>query len=93
MPNASAKLLAILLIVGSLAMMTGFHLSFVPRWLHHPWFKFLVNTPFWCGRQFYRGAWQAFQHRISDLNSLIAFGRILAYFYCVFATGFPTFFI
>lgn len=86
--------IAILLIVGSLPMMTGFHLSFVPQWIHHPWFQFLVSTPvqFWCGGQFYRGAWQAFKHRTSDMNSLIALGTSAAYFYSVFATVFPTFF-
>ena len=58
MPAAGVAI-AILLIVGSLPMMTGFHLSFVPRWLHNPWFQFILSTPvqFWCGGQFYRGAW------------------------------------
>ena len=86
--------IAILLIIGSLPMMTGFHLSFVPRWLHHPWFQFILSTPvqFWCGGQFYRGAWQSLKHHTSDMNSLIALGTSAAYFYSVLATFLPNFF-
>lgn len=86
--------IAILLILGSLPMMTGFHFSWFPRWLHHPWFQFILSTPvqFWCGGQFYRGAWQALKHRTSDMNSLIVLGTSAAYFYSVLATFFPTFF-
>ncbi|MCP2729859.1 heavy metal translocating P-type ATPase [Limnofasciculus baicalensis] len=89
-----ASAIALLLIIGSLPMMTGFALSWFPRWLHHPWFQLILSTPvqFWCGGQFYRGAWQALKHRTSDMNSLIALGTSAAYFYSVFATFFPTFF-
>ncbi len=90
----SGSAIAILLILGSLPIMTGFHLFFVPRWLHHPWFQLILSTPvqFWCGGQFYRGAWQALKHRTSDMNSLIALGTSAAYFYSVLATFFPNFF-
>jgi P-type Cu+ transporter len=47
---------------------------------------------FYCGAQFYLGAWSAFRHRAADMNTLIAVGTGTAYLYSVAATIFPHFF-
>lgn len=53
-----------------------------------------LATPvvFYCGAQFYRGAWAAFRHRAADMNTLIAIGTGAAYLYSVAATIAPGFF-
>ncbi|MBA3405768.1 MAG: cation transporter, partial [Gemmatimonadaceae bacterium] len=40
------------------------------------WVQLALATPvvFYCGAQFYRGAWAAFRHRAADMNTLIAVG-------------------
>ena len=50
-----------------------------------------MATPvqFWAGRQFYTGAWGALKYRTSTMNTLIAVGTSVAYFYSVAATFFP----
>ena len=42
-----------------------------------------LATPvqFWAGRQFYHGAWGALKHRTSNMNTLIAVGTSVAFFY------------
>ena len=51
------------------------------------WLQLYLTTPvvFYCGAQFYRGAWAALRHRAADMNSLIALGTGTAYVYSVFA--------
>jgi Cu+-exporting ATPase len=53
-----------------------------------------LTTPvvFYCGAQFYRGAWSALRHRAADMNTLIATGTGAAYLYSVAATLAPNFF-
>ncbi|RLG05939.1 MAG: heavy metal translocating P-type ATPase, partial [Thaumarchaeota archaeon] len=50
-----------------------------------------LATPvqFWAGLRFYRGAWGALKHRTSDMNTLIAVGTSVAYFYSMIAVLFP----
>ena len=52
---------------------------------------FVLATPvqFFCGWQFYRGAFNGFRHGYADMNTLIAVGTSSAYFYSIFATLFP----
>ena len=47
-----------------------------------------LATPiqFWGGRQFYHGAWGALKHRTSNMNTLIAVGTSVAYFYSAAVT-------
>ena len=61
------------------------------------WFPFRLDflfltlaTPvqFWAGKQFYTGAWGALKHRTSNMNTLIAVGTSVAYFYSVAVTIF-----
>ncbi len=58
------------------------------------WLQLALTTPvvFYCGREFYRGAWAAFRHRAADMNTLIAVGTGAAYLYSIAATVAPHFF-
>jgi P-type Cu+ transporter len=89
------SIISLILVIGSLPAMTGIHLPFIPMWLHNPWVQLGLTTPvqFWCGESFYRGAWKALRRRTADMNSLIALGTSAAYFYSLFATVFPQFFL
>ncbi len=55
------------------------------------WLQLALATPvvFYCGAQFYRGAWAAFRHRAADMNTLIAVGTGAAYLYSIAATVAP----
>ncbi|MDY6897850.1 MAG: heavy metal translocating P-type ATPase, partial [Cyanobacteriota bacterium] len=84
-----------LLIIGSLPMMTGLELSFIPAWLHNPWLQLALTIPvqFWCGYGFYIGTFKALKHRNATMDTLIALGTSAAFFYSLFVTIFPNFFI
>ena len=58
------------------------------------WLQLALTTPvvFYCGAQFYRGAWAAFRHRAADMNTLIAVGTGAAYLYSIAATVAPHWF-
>jgi Cu+-exporting ATPase len=58
------------------------------------WLQLLLTTPvvFYCGAQFYKGAWAALRHRAADMNTLIAVGTGAAYLYSVVATLAPRLF-
>ena len=51
------------------------------------WLQLVLTTPvvFYCGAQFYRGAWAALRHRAADMNTLIALGTGSAYVYSLVA--------
>ncbi|MGF1591062.1 MAG: heavy metal translocating P-type ATPase [Pleurocapsa sp.] len=87
--------ISLILIFGSLPMMTGLHLPFIPAWLHNPWLQLILTTPvqFWCGYRFYIGAWKSFKRHTATMDTLIALGTSAAYFYSLFATVFPGFFL
>jgi len=55
------------------------------------WVQLMLTTPvvFYCGAQFYRGAWAAFKHRAANMNTLVALGTGAAYVYSVVATIWP----
>ena len=84
-----------LLIIGSLPMMTGLELPFIPAWLHNPWLQLALTAPvqFWCGYGFYIGAWKAFKRHGATMDTLICLGTSAAFFYSLFASIFPNFFI
>jgi Cu+-exporting ATPase len=58
------------------------------------WLQLALTAPvvFYCGAQFYRGAWAALRHRAADMNTLIALGTGAAFLYSVAATIAPGFF-
>jgi P-type Cu+ transporter len=59
------------------------------------WLQLALTTPvvFYCGWQFYRGAWLALRNRFADMNTLIAIGTGAAFLYSAAATMAPRFFI
>jgi Cu+-exporting ATPase len=77
-------------ILASIIMVLGFSPSFVGR----PYLLWALATPvqFWAGLRFYRGAWGALKHKTSDMNTLIAVGTSVAYFYSLIAVIFPSLF-
>lgn len=87
--------ISIILFFGSLPMMTGLHLPFIPEFLHYPWWQLVLTTPveFWCGGSFFRNAWKSLKRRTATMDTLIALGTGTAYFYSLFVTLFPGLFI
>ncbi|MBD2205889.1 copper-translocating P-type ATPase [Calothrix sp. FACHB-1219] len=83
------------LLIGSLPMMTGLNLPFIPTWLHNPWLQLILTTPvqFWCGYSFYINTWKALKRHAATMDTLIVLGTSAAYFYSLFATLLPGFFI
>ncbi len=88
-------IISTVLVIGSLPMMTGLDLPFIPTWLHNPWVQLVLTTPvqFWCGYSFYVNSWKAFKRHAATMDTLIALGTSAAYFYSLFPTVFPSFFI
>ena len=90
---ASLKLKLILGAIVSLLVMT---LSMKEEEVVNPstlnLFLFLLSTPvqFYCGWQFYRGAWNGLRHGYADMNTLIAVGTSSAYLFSAVATFFPS---
>ena len=87
--------ISIILIIGSLPMMTGLEIPLIPGWLHNPWLQLLLTAPvqFWCGYKFYIGALKAWRRHTATMDTLIALGTSAAFFYSLFATVFPKFFL
>ncbi|WP_414568005.1 heavy metal translocating P-type ATPase [Nostoc sp. CCY 9925] len=92
---AVGGIISTVLVIGSLPMMTGLHLPFIPIWLHNPWVQLILTTPvqFWCGYSFYINGWKALKRHAATMDTLIALGTSAAYFYSLFPTLFPSFFI
>jgi P-type Cu+ transporter len=55
------------------------------------WVQLALSIPvlFFCGGQFYRGAWKSVRHLTADMNTLIAVGTGAAFAYSVVATVAP----
>ncbi|HSF76444.1 MAG TPA: heavy metal translocating P-type ATPase [Microcoleus sp.] len=83
-----------ILLIGSLPMMTGLSIPFIPTWLHNSWLQLILTSPvqLWCGRAFYINAWKALKRHAATMDTLVTVGTGAAYFYSIFATLFPTFF-
>jgi P-type Cu+ transporter len=88
-------IVSIVLVIGSLPMMTGLHLPLIPAWLHNPWVQLVLTTPvqFWCGKSFYINTWKAFKRHAATMDTLIYLGTSAAYLYSLFATLFSGFFV
>ena len=57
-----------------------------PFWLNFIFLGIATPVQFWAGRQFYTASWGALKHRTTNMNTLIAVGTSVAYFYSVAAT-------
>jgi Cu+-exporting ATPase len=85
---AAALSLPVLIIAMSHGRVAAFNFAGVN------YLQLLLTTPvvFYCGAQFYRGAWAALRHGAADMNTLIATGTGAAYLYSLAATLAPNFF-
>ena len=63
----------------SMGEMLGLPLDFPGRL----WLVAALTTPvqFWVGRDFYRSAWKALKNRTANMDTLVALGSSVAYFY------------
>lgn len=88
-------IVTIILLFGGLPMMTGLHLPWIPAWLHNPWLQLALTIPiqFWSGESFYVGAWKALKHHTATMDTLVALGTSTAFFYSLFPTFAPGFFL
>ncbi len=79
------------LIVAAVLAGTIMVLGFSPSFAGRPYLLWALATPvqFWAGLRFYRGAWGALKHKTSDMNTLIAVGTSVAYFYSLTAAVAP----
>jgi Cu+-exporting ATPase len=84
---------AVSLIAGGLILWGSFPglMNYAPSFLKNFWVQLILATPvqFWAGSEFYHTAIAAFKRRTSNMDTLVALGTTVAYFYSVFATFFP----
>ncbi|MBE9193794.1 copper-translocating P-type ATPase [Synechocystis sp. LEGE 06083] len=85
---------SILLVLGVIPEMLRINLFFIPAWLGNPWLQLILTTPvlFWCGQSFFIGGWKAFKRHTATMDTLIALGTGVAYFYSLFVLLVPSFF-
>ena len=83
-----------ILVLGSLPIMTGLPIPFIPMWLHNGWLQLVLTTPvlFWCGASFYINAWKALKRHAATMDTLVAIGTGAAFLYSLFPTFLPGFF-
>ncbi|MFN8494941.1 MAG: heavy metal translocating P-type ATPase [Caldilineaceae bacterium] len=76
--SIGAVLSAIVMLL-SMGEMLGLPLDFPGRL----WLVAALTTPvqFWVGRDFYRSAWKALKNRTANMDTLVALGSSVAYFY------------
>ncbi|MBD2091520.1 copper-translocating P-type ATPase [Microcoleus sp. FACHB-1515] len=88
-------LISAVIVIGSLPMMTGLPIPFIPMWLHHPLLQLVLTTPvmFWCGGSFFVNAWKALKRHAATMDTLVAIGTGAAYLYSLFPTFAPEWFI
>ncbi|MBE9157502.1 copper-translocating P-type ATPase [Nodosilinea sp. LEGE 06152] len=84
-----------ILVIGSLPMMTGLPIPFIPMWLHSPWLQLVLTAPvlFWAGSAFFINAWKAFKRHSASMDTLVAVGTGTAFLYSLFPTFYPQWFI
>jgi len=84
-----------ILVFGSIPMMTGLDISFIPSWMHNRWLQLGLALPvqIWCGSSFYIGAWKAFKNHTATMDTLIALGTLAAFCYSLTVTLNPNFFV
>ncbi len=65
-----------------------------PSFLQNPLLQFFFATPvqLWAGWEFYRSTFNSLRHRSANMDTLVAIGTSVAYFYSVVVTFFPQIF-
>jgi Cu+-exporting ATPase len=84
-----------ILVIGSLPAMTGLSIPLIPMWLHHPWLQMILTAPvlFWAGGTFFVNAGKSFKRHTATMDTLVALGTGVAYFYSLFPTFLPQWFV
>ncbi|BAZ70230.1 cation-transporting ATPase [Fischerella sp. NIES-4106] len=87
-------MISAIIVIGSLPMMTGLSIPFIPIWMHNPWLQLVLATLvlFWCGASFFINAWKALKRHTATMDTLVAIGTGAAYVYSLFPTFKPGFF-
>ena len=91
----SGGVIGVILVIGSLPMMTGLQIPLIPEWLHNRWLQLALAIPIqlWCGSSFYVGAWKAFKNHTATMDTLIGLGTLAAFCYSLTVTLNPNFFV
>ncbi|GAB4440597.1 MAG: heavy metal translocating P-type ATPase [Cyanobacteria bacterium J069] len=84
-----------ILVIGSLPMMTGLPIPFIPMWMHHPLLQLGLTTPVlvWAGSSFFINAWKALKRHTATMDTLVAVGTGTAFLYSLFPTFAPQWFL
>ena len=84
-----------ILVIGSLPMMTGLPIPFIPAWMDNSWLQLVLTAPvlFWCGSSFFINAGKALKRHTATMDTLVEIGTGTAYLYSLFPTFFPQWFI
>lgn len=81
------------LVLGALIVWGSFPylMETAPEFLKNFWVQLVLATPvqFWIGSIFYRATWPALKHRTANMDTLVAIGTTVAFFYSAFITIFP----
>lgn len=72
-------------IILTFILLVGSMVPFAPSILKNMMVMFILATPvqFWVGRRFYLSAWSAFINKTANMDTLIALGTSVAYFFSV----------
>jgi P-type Cu+ transporter len=89
-----SSILSAAIVIGSIPMMMGLNVPFIPMWLHNPWVQLVLTIPiqFWCGLSFYSNAWKAFKRHTATMDTLVVLGTSTAFIYSLLTTLFPNMF-
>ena len=91
--NALRRKVIVSLVLGGLIFWGSFPglMETAPEILKNFWVELLLATPvqLWIGLIFYRATIPALRHRTANMDTLVAIGTTVAYFYSVFVTVFP----
>src|SRR5258708_31536215 len=73
-----SSILTIFLLIGAMV-------AFAPLFLKNMWVMWILATPiqFWVGGQYYRSTWSGLKNRTANMDTLIALGTSVAYFFSV----------
>lgn len=79
--------------VFTILLLTGAMFKMAPEILMRPVTMWILSTPvqFWAGAQFYKSTYSSLKNRSANMDTLIAIGTSVAYFYSVFAILFSSF--
>jgi P-type Cu+ transporter len=73
-------------------LIIGAMVPFAPAIIKGHVFMWVLATPvqFWAGLQYYKSAWAGFKNRLANMDTLIAIGTSVAYFFSVAAILFES---